>query len=628
MDSPVRDVPHEQDTSLRSRAEKRSNAIAEYDILDSGPELEFDSIVMLVAQIFGTQSAAISFVDTDRQWFKARCGIKPSETPISASFCAHTIEVDDILVIKDARADPRFATNPLVTTEPFVRFYAGVRIFSSDRIPIAALCVFDPQARPEGLTNLERRTLKVLASQVEVLLEMRRLVMERNGQVIAQSALSKRLRHVAEHDELTGLPNRGLFQKRLADAIRKADQDESRVALMMVDVDHFKQINDSLGHDVGDALLRSFARRLRSTVRKSDTVARLGGDEFGILLGEFSREEEVTEIVQSLINRLHEPITHRGRLVECRASIGIAIYPDHSDTAEGLTKCSDLALGEAKQSRGCAETFRRDMTEEFELETQKLSVARRALAEENVIAHYQPKIDLNSGTLVGFEALARCRSSERTPMLPESFLPAFENRELAVEISRQMVARVLDDVCGWVSRGIKFGHVAINTGAADFLSDDFAESLLAQIERRGLNPSVIEVEITEGVFLGRGSHHVARALSLLSQAGVRIALDDFGTGYASLTHLREFRVDVLKVDRTFVAGIGKNPDDTAIVRALIGLGNSLGIETVGEGIETNEQAAFMRTHGCDVGQGYLFSPAEPRARVPLLVSQFAKRAAA
>lgn len=606
----------------------RRAAIDHYDILDSEREVAFDNIAMLAARFCRTAAAAISFLDDDRQWFKAAWGFNLQETPIAVSFCAHVIESEAVFIVKDAARDPRFCENPLVTGEPHIGFYAGTRIVAADGTPIASLCVIDPAPRLAGLTVNEQEILRALAAQVRSLLELRRSVIERQEQLAKQSALSRQLRYVAEHDELTGLPMRGLFQKQLEFAMQNAQRDGTRVALMLVDVDHFKQINDSLGHDVGDALLRSFAQRLPAVLRSSDTVARLGGDEFGVVLPAIQRNEEIAMLMRSLNARLQEPMAHEGRLVECRASIGLAIYPDHAASAAELTKCSDLALATAKLSRGCAITYSSSMADEFEREARMLAIAREGIAGHRIIPYYQPKLDLASGTLVGFEALVRCAQVGGAPILPEMFAPAFADRQLAAAISRQMMARVLDDMRGWTDAGLAFGHVAINTCAADFHADDFAERLLAELDARCLPAGLIEVEVTEGVFLGRGAHHVARALKMLSECGIRIALDDFGTGFASLTHLKQFPVDVLKIDRSFVGGIGRNPDDMAIVRALIGLGNSLGIETVAEGIETAAQAEFVKSHGCDVGQGFLFSPAEPSGHVPAMVARFARGGAA
>lgn len=601
---------------------KRRNAIASYEILDSAPEAQFDNIANLAARIVGTQSAAISFIDDDRQWFKAKCGLAPRETPLSVSFCAHAIGFDGLFVIEDARQDPRFANNPLVTGEPWIRFYAGMRILASDGTPIATLCVIDPHSRPQGLNVIEECTLRTLAGQVEALLRLRRLVIERDEQVVEQSRLTEKLRFVAEHDELTGLPGRDRFHKDLITAMGDAKRTDTRVALLIVDVDHFKQINDSLGHDAGDALLCGFAERLQKIVRKTDTAARLGGDEFGVMLVGINRDDQIDDFVQSLNDRLDEPIEHRGRRINCKASTGLAVYPDHATDPEGLVKCADLALAEAKLSRGCVETFDESMMEQFDRETAMLSVAREAVEAERIFPHYQPKVDLNTGALVGFEALVRCHRDDHAIIMPESFSQAFDDRELAVAISRKMIASVLHDIRIWVDRGLAFGHVAINTGAADFRDDRFAEMLLEQIRLHDLCPGMVELEVTEGVFLGRGSQHVARALSILSAQGVRIALDDFGTGYASLTHLKQFRVDVLKIDRSFVSGVGRNFDDTAIVRALIGLGESLGIATVAEGIETKAQADFATRQGCDIGQGYLFGAAQASEDVPGIIDRF------
>lgn len=603
-----------------SRAEaQRRTSIGHYKILDSAPEAEFDNIVMLAARICNAESAAISFIDDDRQWFKATCGIDRRETPISASFCVHAIERSEMLIVQDAHLDPRFAVNPLVMGAPYIRFYAGARILAKDGTPIASLCVFDPTPRLNGLTRLQETTLLILAAQVQSLLELRASIVERKAQLLRQSVLSKELQHVAEHDVLTRLPHRGPFNKRLIAAMHDADRKGTQVALMLVDVDHFKQINDSLGHDVGDALLCSFADRLRSVVRRTDTAARLGGDEFGVVIAGIRQNGDLAKILDSLNERLHQPMEHRGRQVECEASIGVAIYPEHAETAELLMKCSDLALAEAKRRRGCVETFRPSMVEEFHRETQMLSIAREGVERRSFVPHYQPKVDLWSGALVGFEALVRCQLDGGELVLPEVFASAFSDRKLAAAIGEQMRTKVLDDVRTWSDRGLDFGHVAINSCAADFSTDNFAEHLLNEISKRNLPPGLIQLEVTEGVFLGRGAHHVKRALTTLSEQGMRIALDDFGTGYASLIHLKQFPVDVLKIDRSFIAGIGNNPDDTAIVRALIGLGSSLGIVTVAEGIETEAQAAFVKAHGCDMGQGFLYSPARPADQIPDLI---------
>ncbi|MBW8297326.1 MAG: EAL domain-containing protein [Sphingopyxis sp.] len=604
-----------------SQASYRRLAIARYNILDSAAERDFDNLTVLAAKVFGASFAAISFIDRTRQWFKAEHGLGVAETPIEQSFCAHALETPGIFLVKDASLNPMFGANPLVTGHPHIRFYAGMRVLANDRTPIAAICVMDPVPRPDGLTEAQRLTLQILASQVESLLELRHAVILQKQQVALQRTLSRQLRHMSNHDELTGLPRRNLFREKLDAALEEAKRSGRRAAVMTVDVDHFKQINDSFGHDVGDALLCAFAKRFRAATRKTDTVARLGGDEFGLVIPDIGPSDDLKMLVRSLGDRLHKPFKHNGRVIDCEASIGVAIYPDHATSADDLIKCSDLALAAAKRSRGCSAIFSLAMAEDFDRQARILEIARAAISANELIPHYQAKVSLATGRIVGFEALARCKQAGAPPLLPEMFAHAFSDGKLAADISRQMLAQVLDDIRHWVDVGAAFGHVAINSSATDFKSDDFGERLLDAIDTRGLDPAMIELEITEGVFLGRGTEQVTRALALLSERGVRIALDDFGTGFASLTHLKQFPVDVIKIDRSFVAGVATRPDDATIVRALIGLGKSLGIETVAEGIETVEQASFLRRHGCDLGQGFFYCTPAPAADVPSLIKR-------
>lgn len=618
----MRSHVHVEDLGTETpQASRRRLAIARYNILDSAAERDFDNLTVLAAEVFGASFAAISFIDRARQWLKAEQGLGITETPIEQSFCAHALESPDIFLVEDASLDPMFDTNPLVTGHPHIRFYAGMRVLANDGTPIAAICVMDRVPRPGGLTEAQRLTLQILASQVESLLELRHALIQQKQQVALQRRLSRQLRHMSNHDELTGLPRRNLFRKKLDAALEQARQSGGRAAVMTVDVDHFKQINDSFGHDVGDSLLCAFAKRFRAATRKTDTVARLGGDEFGLVIPDIDAGDDLKMLLRSLGERLHKPFRHNGRVIDCEASIGVAIYPDHAASADELVKCSDLALAAAKTSRGCSAIFSSAMAEDFDRQARMLDIARAAIEANELVPHYQAKVSLATGRIVGFEALARFKQAGAPPLLPEMFAHAFTDGKLAADISRQMLAQVLDDVRHWVDIDAAFGHIAINSSATDFKSDDFAERLLDAIDSRGLDPAMIELEITEGVFLGRGAEQVTRALALLNARGVRVALDDFGTGFASLTHLKKFPVDVIKIDRSFVAGVATSPDDATIVRALIGLGKSLGIETVAEGIETVEQASFLRRHGCNLGQGFFYGAPAPAADVPSLIEQ-------
>jgi len=437
-----------------------------------------------------------------------------------------------------------------------------------------------------------------------------------------QKRAEEKVRWAANHDALTGLPNRALLQHRLDGAIREADATAGGFALLMLDIDHFKRINDTVGHDAGDALLRTFADRLKVATRPDDLVARLGGDEFAVLLAATTDAQQVEAAVDRILVELGAPCVHAGRLLDCRASIGASIYPDQGACRTELLKNADVALYAAKSAgRSNFKLFHADMRMEMQRRSSMLSLARDALEQRRIVPYYQPKINLRTGQVAGFEALLRWRHPSRGIQTPDTVLAAFEDLSLAAEISDRMVDCVIRDVRRWLDRGIDFGHVAINAAAAEFRRGDFADRLLERLAADHIDPRHLQVEVTETVFLGRGADYVERALKALSAGGVRIALDDFGTGYASLSHLKQFPVDIIKIDRSFVHDLRDDRDDAAIISAVIQLGHSLGIEIVAEGIETSVQEHLLRSRGCDYGQGFLYSKAAPARRVPALVER-------
>jgi diguanylate cyclase (GGDEF)-like protein len=419
----------------------------------------------------------------------------------------------------------------------------------------------------------------------------------------------EKIRWSATHDPLTELPNRLLFQERLAGAIHSAHASGTKLALLHLDLDHFKQVNDAIGHDAGDLLLKTFAQRLREVVRAGDTVARLGGDEFAVILRGVRTEAELTPLVASILERIKEPFVYASRILDCRASIGASLYPEHGADPDELLRNADAALYMAKAgARGGLELFRQSMRAELQKRESMVSIARDAVRNERIVPFYQPKIELRTGTHSGLEALLRWRHPGRGGIqLPATISAAFEDLDVAAEISDRMIAAAIVDMRRWLDAGIDFGHVAVNASAAEFRRGDFGESVLERLSQAGVPTRYFQLEVTETVFLGRGAEHVESALKLLSMSGVRIALDDFGTGYASLRHLKQFPVDVIKIDRSFVAGMEEEPDSFAIVRAVINLGRSLNIEVVAEGVETPDQCRRLQSLGCDYGQGFLFS---------------------
>lgn len=431
-----------------------------------------------------------------------------------------------------------------------------------------------------------------------------------------------RLRWASEHDALTDLPNRRSFQSHLQAATLRAMESGEKVGLLLLDLDHFKHVNDTLGHLAGDHVLTTFARRLKSCVRTTDLVARLGGDEFAVILQGVKGPEDLLKAGGSILERLDAPIRFDGRAISAGASIGGALFPADASNANELFKNADTALYALKASgRGGTRMFHNYMREEAQKAASQLSLARIAISEKSVVPHYQQKVDLVSGRIRGFEALLRWHHPRLGLQLPDTVAEAFKDYELASKIGALMQTKIFSDMARWRKGGIDFGRVSINAAPAEFLRDDFAERLLARLSEHGLEERSIEVEVTEHVFLDRGAEYVGRALNVLNKYGVRISLDDFGTGYSSLSHLRDFPVDVVKIDRSFVARMVAQADIASIVSAVLDLASSLDIEVVAEGIETEEQAQLLRRKNCSLGQGYLFGRAVASDEVPLLLSR-------
>lgn len=445
--------------------------------------------------------------------------------------------------------------------------------------------------------------------------------------VTDEKIVQERLRWTANHDALTHLPNRAHFHDCLREAIGQADLCGRCVGLLIVDVDNLKEINDALGHDAGDGLLCAFAERLSGAVPECDVVGRLGGDEFGVILIGIGGKEEVAFAAEKIVERLREPFTHEGRLLDCRGSIGASLYPDQGKDKGELMKQADVALYVAKAAgRGQWLLFDPKMRAELQTRASMLSMTREALQDERIVPFYQPKIDLRTGAVAGFEALLRWRDRQGKIHLPGTIAAAFEDNDLAVAISARIIGCALADMRRWLDAGLPFHHVAINASAVDFSAGDFAERVLGMMRLAAIPAPFVQLEVTETVFLGRGAEYVETALKTLSAAGLKIALDDFGTGFASLSHLKRFPVDVLKIDRSFVRNLGTDAGDAAIIRGVINLSKSLEIETVAEGVETAEQQRFLADHGCDYGQGYLFAKAVAADQVPALLGRAPGRA--
>ncbi len=426
----------------------------------------------------------------------------------------------------------------------------------------------------------------------------------------------------ANHDALTGLSNRVLFHRCLEQALAKAKRNKTCVGLLLIDLDDFKDVNDTLGHDAGDALLQETAARLTALIGGNNLVARLGGDEFAVLMTDSQTLDDAARFAERAVERLREPFIYKRRVISTRASIGVAAFPDHhSDPAE-LMKSADIALYRAKaQGRNRVLAYSPAMRREIEERVSLGINLREALANSQLVPFYQPKFSLATGKIVGLEALARWQHPTRGILTPNVFGAAFDDADLAPAIRKQLVPKIAADMRRWIDQNLTFGRVALNLSSADFNHPQLVEELLETLASTGVPADCLEVEITETVFLGRSSECVSAILRQFRHHGVRIALDDFGTGYASLMHLKHFPVDHVKIDRTFIQDLDRGTEDEAIVAAVIGLGRSLNLQVTAEGVETKEQEHRLGQMGCDHAQGYLYSAAVAAAEVPALLRQ-------
>ncbi|MHB9878788.1 bifunctional diguanylate cyclase/phosphodiesterase [Pacificimonas sp. ICDLI1SI03] len=432
------------------------------------------------------------------------------------------------------------------------------------------------------------------------------------------------LRWAAHHDPLTHLPNRKLFSIKLDAALEKATKTGGKVGLIVVDVDGFKTINDTLGHAAGDATLKEVAALLSDGTGPNTTIARLGGDEFALIISDLAEVDKESGALGQILKGTSKHITYDGQEIEISLSMGAAVFPADGQGSESLLKSADLALYAAKaEGTGNTRRFTPSMRETAEREKRMRINARDALLGEQLIPYYQPKICLRTGRIVGFEALLRWRCPKRGIQPPSSIQAAFEDPRLAPELTDRMLTQISSDMAIWLDQGQEFGRIAMNGSPEDFRRGDLANRILDGLGITKVPPDLFELEITETVFLGKHVEEVGSALRALRKEGVTIALDDFGTGYASLTHLKQFPIDVLKIDRTFVSRlISDDKRDAAIVGALIDLAKNLGIQTVAEGIETPLQAFMLRRRGCDIGQGYFFARPLPGPEVSHFVSEW------
>jgi diguanylate cyclase (GGDEF)-like protein/PAS domain S-box-containing protein len=435
--------------------------------------------------------------------------------------------------------------------------------------------------------------------------------------VSAARAMSVQMTHSAQHDVVTNLPNRLLLNDRITQSIALALRQNKPIAVIFLDLDRFKYINDSLGHATGDELLRSISKRLLAGVRASDTVSRQGGDEFVILLSEITYPEDAATSARKILLSLNAPHSIGGHDLHIDGSIGISIYPGDGEDAETLIKNANTAMYHAKENgRNNFQFYKADMNLKA-VERQSLEGSLHcALEREEFLLHYQPKVNLDTGEITGVEALIRWQRPDRGLVPPSDFVPIAEDCGLIVPIGRWVLREACRQAREWQDVGLPFKRVSINVSATEFRAKTFLAGVSSILRETGLEARYLDLELTESVLM-QHAESTASILQELKRTGVHLAVDDFGTGYSSLSYLRQFPIDVLKIDKSFVQQISGDPNDSAIVSAIIDMGKNLKQRVIAEGIETQEQLAFLQAQHCAEGQGYLFSR-------PLAAAQFAQ----
>ncbi|GGB49904.1 hypothetical protein GCM10011316_22520 [Roseibium aquae] len=723
---------------LPPHEEARIKALRAIGIVGSSQEPEFDAVVQVVQATFGVPIALISFVEADRQWFKAKCGLDAEDTPREAAFCAHTITGQDVMIVPDTFEDRRFADNPLVTGEPFIRFYAGCPLSIDGKHNIGTLCVIDQKPReplPAEIDQL-RRMAKVteglvraykaaadleaaahsnknqhdelaaqhrLLKQIEQMAEVgafkidwdtgetswsdqifrlhdlpigaspsleeaveffpgdeRQRVVDQfkkdfalgratyveadfvtalgrkrrvrfsgelqSGEGGKQTVLgvmqdvtrqyqdAQTLWRAAHIDGLSGLANRKWFHERLNADLRKGASAPGGLGLILIDLDGFKLVNDSLGHAAGDRVIRVMADRMQAHAGADVFCARLAGDEFAMLVPTAANMRDTVDglrvLTDGLIEALKQPVIYGQERLYIGASIGIARAPHDAERPEDLMRCADMALYKAKRSgRGRTMFYHEGLKNIFSVRRAAIDRVRDAFHEQRIEAHYQPIIDSRTRIRLGAEALVRIRMPDSTLFGPDDFKPAFDDPESARIIDKCVFETVLSHMSGWQAEGGNPGIISLNISDHWFQSDRFADQTLACLEDAGIDPGSIRFEIGETTLLNEDLQIVQQQLERLSKAGLSVALDDFGAGFASLTHLRDFPIDTIKIDRSFVRGLGQHEPSTLIVKAIIDLARSLELNVVATGVETEQEADCLRDLGCFNVQGVLFGNA-------------------
>lgn len=578
-------------------------------LLDTGRERRFDRYTELAADVFGAPMALMTLVDRERVWNKSTFGTDVAEIPRNTSFCAHAIGAHELFVVEDARRDPRFANNPMVTGHPFVRFYAGAVLRGPTNQALGTLAVFDTE--PRALSEAECARLLRLAAIAETELQRdQRAVWFR-----AQAARD------AYYDRLTGLPNRRLCRDRLEHDMRWVAGLGRRIAVIRADLDQFGALNTALGREACDKVLIDVAERLVKTMGETVTVGRWQDDEFVVLVPSLGSKSAAAEAAVAVTRAIDETFSRAGRTYTLTSKVGASVYPDDGHDADNLLAHAGVALRNARGAAGgrCrfyTATFDAAGARRYHIEDR----LRAALDAGTLTVHYQPKVDVVTRRVGGVEALLRWNDAELGRVGPAEFIPIAEETGLIMPIGDWVLREACRQAKAWQ---VEFGRpvpVAVNIAGQQIQDPRLVEKVSEALAAADLDPRLLGLEVTESSLIEDIEGTIAK-MEALSRLGIEFFIDDFGTGYSSLSYLRRFPIGTLKIDRAFVTDMVDNANDAAIVQAIIAMAKSLELRVVAEGVETREQALFLRAYRCDEIQGFLFSAPLPADAMTALLRE-------
>lgn len=575
--------------------QERLERLHRYLVLDTPPEVEFDRITRFVKHLLDVPIVIINLVAARRTWLKSTVGTNIHEVDRASVCCGEAIKQDGVFVVEDLLATPRFLNDPMVKFER-AQAYAGAPLRSPDGFNIGVLAVYDHY--PRAFTPLEQSFLQDLAAIVIDELELRLMILH-------WQEAQARSEYQARHDALTGLPNRVMLLDRMGQALLQAKRHGTPVGLLVLDLDRFKTINDSLGHPVGDEVLKIVGERLCTALRPQDTVARFGGDEFVIMLPELHDALDAARVAQNLQDALVQPFELNGLVLEMRCSVGISLYPADGQDAEALLLAADTAMYQAKAAgKHQYRFYAEDMTKAAQAKLLLRGQLSQAVATGEFEVHYQPQVNLETGTLIGMEALVRWRQADGHLIPPGAFIPLAEETGLIVPLGAWVLREACAQTVRWQALGYPDLEVSVNVSVRQWEEPGFVPLVQQILLDTGLAPSHLILEITESVLLSE-PQDAQRQAEQLASLGVRVALDDYGTGYSNLSQLQHLRIGQLKLDRSFVRPLPGIRRDQALVQSALTLGDALEARVVAEGIETDNQLQSLRAMGCPVGQGYL-----------------------